>query len=466
MPRTPGSPVRTSVPASADLPEGVTAADAAAFAAVTGAGSGESPARVTGFQVSLPEFEGPFDLLLGLIAKHKLDVTTLALSKVTDEFIAYIRSKGTDWDLDQASEFLLIAATLLDLKAARLLPTAEVEDEEDLALLEARDLLFARLLQYRAYKQVALELSGRHAEASRMFPRAVKLEPSFADLLPEVVINLTPEQFAALAVKAMTPKEPPKVSVTHLHGSNVSVREQVAVLVTKLRQLRKASFKVLCADAPDTLTVVARFLGLLELFREAAVLFDQEDAFGDLQVSWTGSEEGEVRGGDQFDEGDDSDAEGDDDEAEGDGGDGGGGGQPAAGPLRLPRPTLTAGMAGTAGTKTWRIWTRRETPNERRGGDQRVRALRGAARAGARAAPGRRRALGRRRSRAARRRHGLGLRRRRAPAAGRVRGSVGCGRGRAAGRRAGDGACGGTRVGVCAGNRVRVCAGARAGRSR
>jgi segregation and condensation protein A len=311
-----------AVSGAPDVPEGVSPEEAAAFAAVTGSGngSGDSPARVTGFQVSLPEFEGPFDLLLGLIAKHKLDVTTLALSKVTDEFIAYIRSEGPDWDLDQASEFLLIAATLLDLKAARLLPTAEVEDEEDLALLEARDLLFARLLQYRAYKQVAAELAGRHAEASRMFPRAVKLEPSFADLLPEVVINLTPEQFAALAVKAMTPKEPPKVSVTHLHGSNVSVREQVAVLVTKLRQLRKASFKVLCADAPDTLTIVARFLGLLELFREAAVLFDQEDAFGDLQVSWTGSEEGEVRGGDQFDEGDGDDGDGEAD-AEGDGGD-------------------------------------------------------------------------------------------------------------------------------------------------
>ena len=255
----------------------------------------DTAARVEGFQVSLPEFEGPFDLLLGLIAKHKLDVTTLALSKVTDEFIAYIRHLGDDWDLDQASEFLLIAATLLDLKAARLLPAAEVEDEEDLALLSARDLLFARLLQYKAYKQVATELSRRHAEAGRMFPRAVKLEPSFADLLPEVIINLTPEQFAALAVKAMTPKEPPQVGLTHLHGSKVSVREQVAVLVSKLRELRRASFKTLTSDAPDTLTIVARFLGLLELFREAAVMFDQPDAFGELTVTWTGSEDGELR---------------------------------------------------------------------------------------------------------------------------------------------------------------------------
>ncbi|MFD0636842.1 segregation and condensation protein A [Catenulispora yoronensis] len=233
--------------------------------------------------------------MLGLIAKHKLDVTTLALSKVTDEFIAYIRARGDSWDLDMASEFLVIAATLLDLKAARLLPAAEVEDEGDLALLEARDLLFARLLQYKAYKQVANELSRRHASAGRMFPRSVKLEPSFADLLPEVIINLTPEQFAALAVKAMTPRTPPEVSVTHLHGSKVSVREQVAVLIAKMREFRTATFQKLCEDAPDTLTIVARFLGLLELFREAAVLFDQPDAFAELTVSWTGTDEGDVR---------------------------------------------------------------------------------------------------------------------------------------------------------------------------
>ncbi|MFL6113334.1 MAG: segregation and condensation protein A [Catenulispora sp.] len=289
------------VPAGAERPAdaGPSAAPAPTDATPTGsaapdAAPPDTAARVEGFQVSLPEFEGPFDLLLGLIAKHKLDVTTLALSKVTDEFISYIRGKGDTWDLDQASEFLVIAATLLDLKAARLLPAAEIEDEGDLALLEARDLLFARLLQYKAYKQVATELGQRHAAAGRMFPRAVKLEPSFADLLPEVIINLTPEQFAALAVKAMTPKAVPEVSVTHLHGSKVSVREQVAVLIAKLRELRSASFQKLCEDAPDTLTIVARFLGLLELFREAAVVFDQPDAFAELTVSWTGTEEGDL----------------------------------------------------------------------------------------------------------------------------------------------------------------------------
>src|SRR3569833_2173365 len=165
------------------------------------------------FTVRLDNYTGPFDLLLQLIGKHKLDVTEVALHQVTDDFIAYIRSMGDDWDLDEASEFLLVAATLLDLKAARLLPAADVEDEEDLALLEARDLLFARLLQYRAYKQATDFLRRREAEAARRFPRDVALEPRFADLLPEVLLGVTPEQFAALDHEALTPKPPPLVRV-------------------------------------------------------------------------------------------------------------------------------------------------------------------------------------------------------------------------------------------------------------
>ena len=273
------------------------AADAAAEQ--TGPGA-DTAARVDGFQVSLPQFEGPFDLLLGLIAKHKLDVTTLALSKVTDEFIAFIHSKGSDWDLDQASEFLLVAATLLDLKAARLLPAAEVEDEEDLALLEARDLLFARLLQYRAYKQVATELAQRYAFGSLRFPRSVPLEPEFKELLPEVLISLSPEQFAALAVRAMTPRQPPTVSIEHIHQMSVSIRDQANVIAEKLRRLGTATFRTLIADAPDTIHIVARFLALLELFREKAVGFDQLAPFGELTVRWTGSDEGEIEVEEEF----------------------------------------------------------------------------------------------------------------------------------------------------------------------
>jgi len=264
--------------------------------APTGRGGG----RTSVFQVHLDEFEGPFDLLLGLIAKHKLDVTTLALSKVTDEFISFIRSKGSDWDLDQASEFLLVAATLLDLKAARLLPAAEVEDEEDLALLEARDLLFARLLQYRAYKQVAVELSGRYALGSLRHPRSAPLEPVFKELLPEVLISLSPEQFAALAVRAMTPRQPPTVSIEHIHQIQVSIREQANVIAEKLRRLGTATFRTLIEDAPDTIHIVARFLALLELFREKAVGFDQPDPYGELTVRWTGSEEGEIEVDEEF----------------------------------------------------------------------------------------------------------------------------------------------------------------------
>ncbi|MFF5984122.1 segregation and condensation protein A [Streptomyces olindensis] len=242
------------------------------------------------FKVRLANFEGPFDLLLQLISRHKLDVTEVALSKVTDEFMAHIRAMGPDWDLDETTEFLVVAATLLDLKAARLLPAAEVEDEADLALLEARDLLFARLLQYRAYKQIADIFSGRLDDEARRYPRTVGLEPEHAELLPEVVISIGAEGFAKLAVKAMQPKPKPQVYVDHIHAPLVSVQEQAQIVVARLRQLGEASFRALVADTDDTLTVVARFLALLELYREKAVALEQEAALGELLVRWTGGD--------------------------------------------------------------------------------------------------------------------------------------------------------------------------------
>ncbi|WP_217555669.1 ScpA family protein [Streptomyces sp. GbtcB6] len=242
------------------------------------------------FKVRLANFEGPFDLLLQLISKHKLDVTEVALSKVTDEFMAHIRAMGPDWDLDQTTEFLVVAATLLDLKAARLLPAAEVEDEADLALLEARDLLFARLLQYRAYKQIADIFNRRLDDEARRWPRTVGLEPHLAELLPEVVISIGPEGFAKLAVKAMQPRPKPQVYVDHIHAPLVSVQEQAGIVVARLRELGEASFRVLVEDTDNTLTVVARFLALLELYREKAVALDQETALGDLIVRWTGGD--------------------------------------------------------------------------------------------------------------------------------------------------------------------------------
>jgi segregation and condensation protein A len=243
------------------------------------------------FEVHLDVFEGPFDLLLGLIAKHALDVTEIALGQVTDEFIEYIRARGGHWDLDQVTEFLVVAATLIDLKAARLLPSADIEDEEDLALLEARDLLFARLLQYRAYKNVADILAERMVNEERRFPRAVALEPWLASLLPEVLVGVTPADIARLAAKALAYKPKPTVSLEHIHSPQVSVREQVAVLRSQLRRLRHASFRTLIADCDTELVVVGRFLALLELYRDSVVAFEQLTPLGELHIRWTGADD-------------------------------------------------------------------------------------------------------------------------------------------------------------------------------
>jgi segregation and condensation protein A len=264
-------------------------------------GTLEPGSEAPAFAVRLDNFEGPFDLLLGLIAKHKLDITEVALSQVTDEFIAHVKNLGDAWDLEQTTSFLVVAATLLDLKAARLLPQGDVEDEEDLALLEARDLLFARLMQYRAFKQVASVLQERLAAESRRHPRAVGLEERFATLLPEVLIGIGLDQFAQLAARAMEPKPVLEVSLQHIHAAKVSVREQAQVVVDRLRRSGTMTFRALCGDSPDRLTTVARFLSLLELFREGAVSFDQVTPLGELTVRWTGAEEGEVEIHDEFD---------------------------------------------------------------------------------------------------------------------------------------------------------------------
>jgi segregation and condensation protein A len=254
----------------------------------------------TGFSVDLTNFEGPFDLLLQLISKHQLDITEVALSKVTGDFIAYIKELGDD--LEQTTSFLLVASTLLDLKTARLLPQAEVEDEEDLALLEARDLLFARLMQYRAFKQVAGVIAARLAEEQKRFPRIVSLEPRFADLLPEVLISIGPEELALLAAAAFEAKPVPILALAHLHAPQVSVREQAHLVVDQLRRKGEMTFRALTADAPDLMTKVARFLAVLELFREGVIAFEQATPLGDLHVRWTGTDDGDIDVGDEFDE--------------------------------------------------------------------------------------------------------------------------------------------------------------------
>ncbi len=256
------------------------------------------------FSVHLNNFDGPFDLLLQLISRHKMDITEISLSLVTDEFIAFIRAleaTGEGWRLDQATEFLVVAATLLDLKAARLLPSGEVDDEEDLALLEARDILFARLLQYRAFKEIAATFSERISMADKFFPRVVALDPTLSALLPEVLIGVGPQRFAAIAERVLTPKVSPVVSTEHLYQQMVSVAEESRVVIEALRRSKSMSFRNLVSDAENVLVVVARFLALLDLYRQGVLRFDQVIALGELQISWTGSESGEVEVSDEFD---------------------------------------------------------------------------------------------------------------------------------------------------------------------
>jgi len=252
------------------------------------------------FNVKLNQFEGPFDLLLSLIAKHELEVTALALHIVTDDFLQYIKNQGSEWDLDEATEFLVIAATLLDLKTARLLPSGEVEDEEDIARLEARDLLFARLMQYKAFKDVSIWLNDQLSIESKRFARSVSLEPQFANLLPEVLLGLGPNELARLAAKAMEVKTIPSISLSHLHAPAVSVREQAGIIVERLRRVGATTFRSLISGV-EVPVVVARFLAVLELFRESQITLEQESPLADLYIRWVGTEQGEIELTDEFD---------------------------------------------------------------------------------------------------------------------------------------------------------------------
>jgi segregation and condensation protein A len=291
--KPPEPPLRSSGPIADDAVTSAVGSDTDAVVTLT---------RPAAFEVTLENFSGPFDLLLSLIAKHKMDVTEVALAVVTDEFVSYIRAQQ-EWDLSQASEFLVIAATLLDLKASRLLPGTSTDELEDLELLEARDLLFARLLQYRAYKEVAAHLAVEWERHGRAYPRSVTLEPRLAALLPELVMQTGPDDLARLAAAALSRRpEPDSVDLSHLHAPAVSVREQAAVIVDRLRREHATTFRSLTSDAGALNVVVARFLALLELFREGAVSFDQADALAELTIRWTGSREGEIDVADDYDD--------------------------------------------------------------------------------------------------------------------------------------------------------------------
>nr|WP_052274456.1 ScpA family protein [Arthrobacter sp. L77] len=261
-------------------------ADAPAVGTPAGAGARQV------FEVQLTNFSGPFDLLLNLISRRELDITEIALAQVTDEFIAHIRriqAAEGEWKLDEASEFLVVAATLLDLKAARLLPAGAVEDAEDVALLEARDLLFARLLQYRAFKEMARHLAARLEEEDARHPRDAPLEPHFTRLLPELLWRHSPEEFAAIAARVLAPREerPAEVGIGHLHAPAVSVREQALALRDLLQGSGALSFRHLTEDAASRLVLVVRFLALLELYRDGAVSFEQAAPLSELLVRWS-----------------------------------------------------------------------------------------------------------------------------------------------------------------------------------
>jgi len=261
--------------------------------------------RVAGFSVHLINFDGPFDLLLQLISRHKMDITEVALGAVTDEFIAYIKElekSDEGWDLDKTTEFLVVAATLLDLKAAKLLPSGEIDDEADLALLEARDLLFARLLQYRAFREIAAIFNERIEREEKSFARTVALEPHFAQLLPEVLIGVGAERFAAIANRVLTPKTAPTFSIEHINRPLVSVAEEATKVIEHLRRTGRATFRALIEGAASTMVIIARFLSLLELYREGVVRFEQIISLGELQITWVGTATGEIAVSDEFDQ--------------------------------------------------------------------------------------------------------------------------------------------------------------------
>jgi segregation and condensation protein A len=246
-----------------------------------------SAAEKPAFSVALGNFEGPFDLLLKLITRRELDITEISLSQVTDEFISYLRGLDAAEELDQATEFLVVAATLLDLKVAGLLPQGELVDAEDVALLEARDLLFARLLQYRAFKEAATWFSDQLSSEMRRHVRSVRLEEKYRQKTPELVWTLSLADFAALATLALTPRELPVVGLDHLHAPLVSIREQAAYIVAMLQQGNPVSFRALIAGTDEKGIIIARFLAVLELYRHDAVSFDQIEPLGELTLRWS-----------------------------------------------------------------------------------------------------------------------------------------------------------------------------------
>ena len=242
------------------------------------------------YEVQTTVFEGPFDLLLHLILNEQVDLYEVSLSRIVDAYLAELeRMEGLD--LEVATEFLLIAATLVELKARRLLPgDPDLELDEEFSMWEERDLLLARLVECKTFKDAALLLSAMADEAGRSFPRTAGLDERFADLAPDLLAGITAIDLRDAMVRALTPKPVPKVHLDHVAPSRLSVTEAVAELVDELPRIGSTTFRALTDAFVERLDVVVRFLAVLELYKQGMIDLDQPTTFGDLTISWLGGE--------------------------------------------------------------------------------------------------------------------------------------------------------------------------------
>lgn len=237
--------------------------------------------------VATPVYEGPFDLLLQLILKEQVDIYEINLSTIVDAYLVELE-RLAELDLDIATSFLLIAATLVDLKARRLLPnTADIDLDDEFALWEERDMLLARLLEAKTFKDVAGVFARLADEADKTFPRVVGPDERFNGVLPDMLEGTSLKRFQNAAIKALTPRPKPVVDLFHVNPIKVTVADAVAELLDELPRAGKISFRRLTAQFADRIDVIVRFLALLELFKQGAVELDQSERFGDIEVLWT-----------------------------------------------------------------------------------------------------------------------------------------------------------------------------------
>jgi len=243
------------------------------------------------YEVHTPVFDGPFDLLLHLILREQVDLYEISLSDIVDAYLGEL-DRMESLDLEVATEFLLIAATLVELKARRLLPEdPELDLDDELGLWEERDLLLARLVECKTFKDAAGVLRSLSAVAARSYPRRCgPVEEHFLSLAPDLLEKTTPEDLRAAFIRATTPKPVPRVDLSHVTPIKVTVAEAVEELVDELPRSGRMTFRNLTAELVDRIDVVVRFLAVLELFKQGLVELDQSKAFGDLTVIWTGGE--------------------------------------------------------------------------------------------------------------------------------------------------------------------------------